>query len=138
MGNFQPGHLVPVSWQVSAAGAPYELNVKETSLDMSVMLHDVTGVKAQGVRARLAGPLDVASRLLCDLDLDEAPWFNGVGVVPGFRGILRYGVSVLGHRIQIPMQCEKLHFSGSTDKEMMWDADWKVNSLVGLVVFPAL
>lgn len=136
MGNFQAGHLVPVTWQATGL-AVAALNIKEHSLDLTVMLHDVTGVKAAGARARIAGPFDAAGRVVCDVDLDEAPFATAVGVFPGFKGIAVFGVSpTLG--IQVPLICEKLHFAGSTDKEMMWDADFKGNSLAGLYVFPAL
>lgn len=138
MGSFVAGHLVPVSWNYSlTAKPPAELNVKETSLDLSVLLHDVTGVKANGVRARIAGPFDVAGRVVCDLDLDEVPWDDAVNVFPGFKGIMKYGVSP-HHRIELPLICEKLHTAGATDREVSWDADWKCNSLAGTVVFPAM
>lgn len=140
MGSFVPGHLVPTSWQTfQNPGNPIvELNVKETSLDISVMLHDVTGVKAIGIRARIGGPLDLAGRVVCDLDLDEAPWITGFGILPGFIGVLRFGVTANGARIELPMICEKLHFAGAVEKELMWDADFKCNSLAGTLVYPAL
>jgi hypothetical protein len=136
-GNFVAGHLVPIGWTASGNSASAALNVKEHSLDISVLLHDVTGVKANGVRARIAGPTDIAGRLVCDLDLDEAPFTATVGVIAGYRGIATWGVSASAS-IQLPLICEKVHFAGSTDKELMWDADYKCNSLVGSVVYPAL
>lgn len=137
MGNFQAGHLIPVFWEASGNAAAIALNIKEHSLDLSVMLHDVTGVKALGVRARLAGPFDAAGRVVCDVDLDEFPFNNNINVFPGRSGLALFGVSPT-HSIQVPLICEKVHFAGGTDKELMWDADWKCNSLAGLFVFPAL
>jgi hypothetical protein len=137
MGDFQAGHLIPVSWQ-RQGGALAALNVKEHSLDLSVLLHDVTGVKALGVRARIAGPLDAQGRVVCDMDLDEAPFTDAVGITPGVRGIAVFGVSATRGGIQVPLICEKLHQACGTDKELMWDADWKMNSLAGDVVYPAL
>ena len=136
MGNFVAGHLVPVSW-LASGGQNFVLNVKEHSLDISVLLHDVTGVKASGVRARIAGPVDVAGRVVCSFDLDESPFQEPGLILPGTRGIAVFGVSATAG-IQLPLICEKYHQSASTDKELMWDADWKCNSLAGLIVYPAL
>lgn len=136
MGNFQPGHLIPVSW-VAQGGQQFVLNVKEHSLDISVLLHDVTGTKAGGVRARIAGPIDIAGRVVCDWDLDESPLSEPGLLIPGVRGVAVFGVSA-NTGIQLPLICEKYHQSASTDKELMWDNDWKCNSLAGLIVFPAL
>ena len=137
MGDFQPGWLVPVSWQSAGQAAAGQLNVKDHNLEISVLLHDVTGVKSQGFRARISGPQDMSGRVVCDLDLDEVPWQAPLLVLPGFGGVFGYGIS-RNQAIQVPMICEKLHFAGGTDKEMMWDADWKANSLMGLMVYPAL
>lgn len=135
-GNFQPGHLVPVTW--AAQGLTQALiNIKEQDLGIEVLLHDVTGYKALGVRARVAGPVDCSGRMVCDFDSDEPPYVSPPLIVPGVRGVAVFGVSAT-RGIQVPLSCQKLHFSGSNDKEEMWDADWKMNSLAGLLVFPAL
>lgn len=136
MGNFIAGHLVPVSW-TATNGTTAALNIKEHSLDISVMLHDVTGVKALGVRARIAGPIDIAGRVVLDHDLDESPLSVAVTVYAGFSGICVFGISPT-QGIQCPVICEKVHYSGATDKELMWDADFKANSLAGLIVYPSL
>lgn len=137
MGNFQPGHLVPVTWQPIGDGAAASLNIKEHQLTLSVLLHDVTGVKANGVRARIAGPLDIEGRVVCDMDLDEAPIAVTVGVFAGFSGIAVFGISQT-RGIQVPLICERVNFQGGTEKELMWDANFKANSLAGSVVYPAL
>lgn len=138
MGNFQAGHLIPVTWANTGGDGAFSLNIKEHNLEFSVLLHDVTGVKANGLRARLAGPADIAGRMVCDLDLDEAPWSAAVGVRQGNSGLAVFGVNAAGAGFQVPLICEKLRFSGATDKELMWDADWKANSLAGALVYPAL
>jgi hypothetical protein len=135
-GNFQAGHLVPVTFQPQG-GQNFVVNIKEQDFALQVLLHDVTGFKALGVRARIAGPLDITGRMVCDFDTDEPPYGNPPLIVPGVRGIAVFGVSPI-KGIQLPLICEKLHFSGSTDKEMMWDADWRANSLAGIVVYPPL
>jgi hypothetical protein len=137
VGDFQPGHLIPVGWQADG-GQVASLNIKEHSCEISVMLHDVTGVKAGGVRARIAGPTDISGRMVLDLDLDEAPWSAAVAVVAGFNGVAIFGVNPEGTGIQVPLICEKVRFSGSTDKELMWDTDMKANSLAGVIVYPGL
>ncbi len=137
-GNFQPGHLIPWTFTVTQKAA-FSLNVKETSFDISVLLHDVTGVKAKGLRARIAGPTDIAARVVLDLDMDEAPISAAVNVTPGTSGVLLAGLDqVSAHGVQLPIICEKLHVSGATDKELMWDGDFKGNSLAGALVYPAL
>lgn len=136
-GSFVPGHTVPVAWRAQGNNALFTLNIKEHSLELSVLLHDVTGVKSQGVRARIAGPTDVSGRVVLDLDMDEAPITAAVGVQPGTRGVALWGLDAT-RGIQVPLIVEKLHFSGSTDKEMMWDSDMKCNSLAGSIVYPAL
>ncbi len=135
-GAFQPGHLVPMTWGAVGQGAVL-LNIKEQDLSLEVLLHDVTGYKALGVRARIAGPLDISGRIVCDMDASEPPYLVPIFIVPGVNGIAVFGTTIT-RGIQVPLQCQKLHFAGSTDKEMMWDADWKANSLVGLVVYPPL
>lgn len=136
-GQFQAGHLIPVTWQANGNGAPFLLNIKEQDLSLQVLLHDVTGYKALGVRARIAGPLDVDGRMVLDMDASEPPYINPPLIVPGVSGIAVFGTTLV-RGIQVPLICEKYHQGGSTDKELMWDASWKCNSLAGLIVYPAL
>ena len=139
MADFIAGHLVPVNWTVfGGAGVLHEFNVKDHSLDISVLLHDVTGVKANGLRARIAGPTDIAGRIVCDRDLDESPWEAPALLRAGNSGVALFGVDDTGDFVQCPVICEKFHMAGATDREMMWDADWKCNSLRGFLVYPAL
>ena len=135
-GRFVSGHLVPVSW-TPTGGVGSFLNIKEHNLDISALLHDVTGWKAGGVRARIAGPIDIAGRVVCDMDLDEPPFLAPPLLLPGVKGITVFGVSTTVG-IQCPLILEKYHQTGGTDKELMWDADWKANSLAGYLVYPAL
>ncbi len=136
MGDFQPGHLVPVSWK-SIGGVTAQINIKEHQLTLSVLLHDVTGVKSLGVRSRIAGPLDIEGRMVCDMDITEAPMSLAVSIFAGLGGIAVFGISAtLG--IQVPLICERVNFQGGTDKELMWDANFKANSLAGHVVYPGL
>ncbi len=140
MGNFQAGCFVPVNWKAAGANPLpdyFNLNIKEHSLTLQHLLHDVTGVKANGVRARIAGPQDIEGRVVLDLDLDELPFSNSVQVVSGRSGLMQFGVSPV-YTIQVPVICEKVHFAGGTDKELMWDGDFKANSLAGAIVFPSL
>jgi hypothetical protein len=138
-GNFIAGDLVPWTFAVKGKVGGFILNVKETSFDISVLLHDVTGVKALGLRARIAGPTDLAARIVLDLDMDEAPIGAAVGINAGVSGLMFCGLSqVFAQSVQLPLICEKLHIAGSTEKELMWDADWKGNSLAGALVYPAL
>jgi hypothetical protein len=135
-GKFQAGHLVPVTWQASG-GANFLLNIKEQDLALIALLLDVTGYKAGGLRARLAGVIDIEGRIVCDMDADEPPYLAPPLILPGVSGIAVFGTTI-ARGIQCPLICEKLHQSGGTEKELMWDANWKSNSLAGLLVFPAL
>lgn len=150
MGNFQPGHFVPVQWQ-RAGGVLATLNVKQHDLTLSVLLHDVTGVKANGIRARLAGPIDAEGRVNCDMDLDEPPYLDPPLLQMGVSGVGAFGVGVgpiplsgftplaPGFRfIQVPLIIEQLHFSSATDQEVKWDTSMKMNSRAGFLVFPSL
>jgi hypothetical protein len=139
--EFVAGHLVPVGFQ-KTGGTLLTLNIKSHSLDLTCLLHDVTGYKALGVRARIAGPLDADGRIVLDLDLLE-PWYAQDGavprIVPSYSGIMAFGVNAAGTKtIQIPMICERLHHAGEVDREIIWDATWKMNSLAGAIVYPAL
>lgn len=136
--EFQAGHLVPVSWQATG-GQVFSLNIKEHSLDISVLLHDVTGVKAAGLRARIAGPTDIQGRVVLDWDLEESPFSEPGLILAGTMGVAVFGVDTAGrHGIQCPLICEKYHQGGATDRELMWDCDWKCSSLAGSLVYPAL
>lgn len=137
MGEFQSGHLIPVQWTASE-GESFALNIREHSLDISVLLHDVTGVKANGLRARIAGPTDISGRVVCDWDTDESPLGEPGLLLPGTLGIAVFGVNAAGNGVQCPLIVEKYHQGASTDKELMWDVDMKCNSLAGLLVYPAL
>ena len=133
--NFIAGHPVPFSW-APLNGETSLLNIKEHSLDISVMLHDVTGNRAGGVRARLAGPLDIQGRIVASMDLDAVPFQAPPLLIPGCRGIAVWGVSTT-RGIQTPLILEKYHQGTGTDKELAWDCDWKADSRSGLVVYPS-
>ena len=135
--NFSPGHFVPVEWQRDGTAVVSTLNIKSHDLRLSVLLHDVTGSAAGGVRARLAGPTDVAGQVMCDLDLDAPPYIDPPLILPGASGITNFGVSA-SKGIQVPVIVEELHFSSAIDQEVKWDFSCKANSIAGVIVYPAL
>lgn len=135
--NFSPGHFAPVQWQREGVAPLHTLNIKSHDLRLSVLLHDVTGTKANGVRARLAGPTDVAGQVMCDLDLDDPPYVDPPLILPGISGIASFGMSA-ARGIQVPLIVEELHFASAIDQEVKWDFSSKCNSRAGMIVFPPL
>ncbi|HEX5272706.1 MAG TPA: hypothetical protein VFW33_19550 [Gemmataceae bacterium] len=136
MFNFSPGHFAPVAWQ-RTGGVLGVLNIKQHDLKISVLLHDVTSTGSLGVRARLAGPTDVAGQVTCDLDLDAPPYLDPPLMLPGISGVAAFGMSI-ARSIQVPLIVEQLHFASAIDSEVKWDTDMKCNSRAGLIVYPAL
>ena len=134
---FSAGHFVPAEWTVSGSTVVTTLNIKSHDLRISALLHDVTGTSAGGVRARLAGPTDVAGQVMCDLDLDAPPYINPPYMLPGVSGVCLFGMSA-SKGIQVPMIIEELHFSSAIDQEVKWDTSMKANSIAGVIVYPAL
>src|SRR5947209_1306803 len=107
--NFAPGHFAPVQWQ-PVSGQAATLNIKGHDLTLSVLLHDVTGTSALGVRMRIAGPTDVEGNVQCDMDLDAPPYGTPPLIIPGVSGVAAFGFS-LTRSIQVPLIVEKLHFA---------------------------
>lgn len=137
--NFQPGHLVGVNWQAQGLGVATALNIKSHNLTLLSLLHDVTGVLAGGVRARLAGPTDVDGDMQLDFDALAPPYLSPPLIQNGVSGVAAWGLSAAPVRsISVPLICEKVHFASAVDKEVMWDAAFKCNSIVGPIVYPAL
>ena len=135
MNNFVPGHFAPVAWQANG-GTAFTLQIREHSVDLTVLLHDVTHTGTSGVRARIAGPLDCQGNVQATLDLDAPPW-GPVALLPGYRGICAFGVSPT-RSLQLPVSVEKLRLQSSTEKEVNYSFDVKMNALAGVIVYPAL
>lgn len=135
--RFIAGHSIPVAWQPVGA-ASTTLDVKEHSVDLSVLLHDVTNSRHVGVRARLAGPLDAQGTVQASLDLDQVPWNAPTpNILPGVSGVIAFGVTAAAG-IQVPTVVEKLHNASAIEKEVNWSFDVKMNSIAGAVVYPAV
>jgi hypothetical protein len=134
--NFQSGHYCPVNWAPSG-GVAGTLNIKSHDINLSVLLHDVTGTAAGGVRMRLAGPLDASGNVKADFDLDLPPYAAAPIILPGLSGIITFGISAT-KGIQIPSICESLHFMSAVENEVTYDWASKMNSKAGFVVYPAL
>ncbi len=136
--NFVPGHFAPVVFANAAAagGVGVQLDIKDHTVDLTVLLHDVTNTGTGGVRARIAGPLDAQGTVNADLDLDSPP-YGAAAIFPGVRGLCLFGFS-LSRALQIPVRVEKLHFAAAVDKEVMYSFDVKMDANAGVVVYPAL
>ena len=135
--NFSAGHLVPVEWQRSGTAVITNLNIKSHDLRLSCLLHDVSGSGSGAGRARLAGPLDVAGQVMCDLDLDNPPYVDPPLIVPGVSGVCNFGLSA-SKGIQVPVIVEELHFTSAFEQQVKWDFSVKMNQLAGVIVYPAL
>jgi len=134
--RFVAGHDVPVAWQPAGA-ASTTLDVKEHSVDLSVLLHDVTNNRHGGERARIAGPLDAQGTVQASLDLDQVPWNTPIpNVQPGVLGVIGFGVSATA-AIQVPSIVEKFHSASAIEKEVNWSFDIKMSSIAGVVLYPA-
>lgn len=150
MQNFLPSHFAPAGWGLvsqtgypaSPLGTPVILNVKGHTLDLSVMLFDVTHTGTGGVRARIAGPLDAKGVVEADLDLDLTPWNPSLQIKPGLRGIALFAYAILPGGVldmmQVPVIVEKLHTATQIDAEVKWNMDVSMDALAGLLIYPAL
>lgn len=134
--NYQPGHFAPVQWQ-RVGGQLALLNIKSHSIDLSVLLHDVTSTGSGGGRARIAGPLDAAGTVNLDLDMDQPPYADPPLILSGVRGVAGFGFTLV-RQLQVPMIVEKLHFAAEVDREVMWSTDMKFNQLAGVLIYPPL
>lgn len=136
MNNFSPGHFAAVAWQADGAAAATVLQIKDHNVELSVLLHDVTHTGTNGVRARLAGPLDAQGTVNAGLDLDVPP-YGAVSLLPGVKGVCGFGLNAT-RLIQVPVSVEKLKFISAVDKDVMYGFDVKMNALAGVLVYPAL
>lgn len=136
LNNFQPGHFGSALWQPTG-GALVTVQIKEHTVDISVLLHDVTHGGTGGVRARIAGPLDAAGTVNADLDLD-APPYGPVALFPGVRGVTGLVYVPAKGPLQIPCRVEKVHYALSMEKEISYSFDVKIDALSGIAVYPAL
>lgn len=137
MNNFVPGHLSGgVVWSPTGLGVNPALNIKSHSLDISVMLHDVTHTASGGIRARLAGVTDLAGDVEADFDLDAPPYSTLIDIFPGLSGIMLFGLSAL-KAIQVPVIVEKKRYQMTIDSEVKYSFSVKANSRAGFFVYPA-
>lgn len=134
--DFRPGHYAPVIWQATG-GTASVLQIRDHTVDLSVMLHDVTHTGTDGVRARIAGPLDAAGTVNASLDLDLPPFQGPISLQPGFQGICAFGFTPAKF-LQVPTRVEKLHFASAVDKEVTYSFDVKMDAFAGVVVYPSL
>ena len=136
MFNYQAGVFVPAQWQPQG-GNTSVLNIYEHTLDLSILLIDVTSSGSGGTRARIGGPVDAAGTINTSFDLDQAPWSPELSISPGIRGIASFGVSPTRF-IQVPSRVEKLHLASARDREVQQSFDVKCDALTGLIVYPPL
>lgn len=152
MFNYQRGDLTGVSWLAAlAANTPVGINqigqgfaasvalgVKDQDLDLSSLLIDVTTTLSGGGRARLAALLDASATITAEYDADQSPYLAIPNIVPGAGGLLVFAITAGATRgIQVPMRIEKVHWSSGTEKGVMYSFDAKMDSRVGLIVYPA-
>lgn len=132
--NFQPGHLCPVRFKPDG-GNDATLNVKSHNLDLTALLHDVTGTRHAGVRARIGGPADAQGTVQADFDLDEAPYHDPPSIRPTVRGLMFFHISPT-KAIQVPVIVERLHFESAVESQVKYSFDVKMNALAGALVYP--
>lgn len=134
--NFSPGQFCGATWS-PVGGAPGTLEIRGHTLDLSVMLFDVSNTGNPTGRARLAGLDDVAGTVNTFLDLDLPLYSAIVVIVPASRGIASFGMSLV-RGIQTPVIVEKLHFQVTTDTALEASFDVKMDCRVGLIVYPPI
>lgn len=135
LNNFSPGQFVPAAWAPRGANF-FILQIKESTLDESCLLFDVTHSGTGGIRARIAGPIDYAGTVNADLDLDLTP-YAPLSLHAGNNGVIGFYFNATRFA-QIPARIEKVHYQSATDSEVKYSFDAKADALSGLVVFPAL
>src|SRR5258707_450163 len=135
--NFQRGDLVPALWQ--AQGGPLTtLNIQGHTLDLSVLLIDVTNSASLGIKARLASTLEGAGTFKLSFDLD-IPFYGAMLLRPGIGGIASFGVNAAQTRfIQTPVSVEKVGVASAREGDVQLSVDVKINSLVGFFVYPPI
>lgn len=136
---FQAGHNCPVRFQVSGQ-AVATLAVTAHSLDISVLLYNVTNTSHGGDTARIAGLRDAAGSIQADFDADLPPYLNPPFIQEGVSGIFLFFYSAvsLNRPIQVPMIIEKVHYSMQVGSQTKYSFDVKMNKLAGLLVYPSL
>lgn len=140
MQNYQRGDLTGVAWlsQVAGGFAPgIALTVKDQDLDLSALLLDVTTVLSGGGRARLASLQDASTTINAQYDADASPYLAVPNIVPGAGGILLFAITVGALRnLQVPMRIEKVHWKSGVEGSVMYSFDAKMDSRLGVIVYP--
>jgi hypothetical protein len=140
MFNFQRGDLTGVAWIPQGGNAAAALTVKDQDLDILSLLLDVTTTLAGGFRARIAGLGDAAATINAVYDADNSPYLPIPAIIPGAGGLLVFGITAfLPQRgISVPMRIEKVHWKSGIETSVMYSFDAKMDSRLGLIVYPAL
>lgn len=142
MNNQQRGDLTGVVWVPQVGNTLLNVlaavAVRDQDLDLSALLLEVTSTLSGGFRARLGGLGDSASTILAVYDADTSPYLAVPNIIPGAGGLLLFALTVGATRnIQVPMRVEKVHWKSGTETAVMWNFDAKMDSRIGLLVFPA-
>ena len=138
-GNYQSGHNTGVYFEVLGQGTVSSLCVSSHSLDISVLLFDVTGTCHGGNTARLAGKRDAAGTVNAFFDADSPPYLNPPYIREGVSGVMLFYFSslALGRPMQVPVIIEKVHYETAVAGETKYSFDVKMNSLAGTFAMPA-
>ncbi len=136
--NYQRGDLLPVIWQATG-GTGGVLNIVGYDVSLENMLHDVTGTRHGGYRARIAGLADVTGNVKAHFDLDVMPWVDPPTIRPGVSGVIGFYVSIqaTGKYVQVPCIIEKLHLVSGVENALAYDFDVKLNILAGTFLLPS-
>jgi hypothetical protein len=135
--NWQRGDLVPFGFQATG-GPSVLLNIKGHTLDLSVLLYDVTNTGTFGARARLTGTLDASGSIKLSFDLDN-PFYGPISMRPGQKGVASFGVNAAQTRfISFGVAIEKVGIATAIEQEVQQPVDVKLDINSGLLIYPPL
>lgn len=132
---FQRGDQLPVSFQALGQGNVAVLAITGYTLDVSVLLFDVTNTSTGGNTARLAGKRDASGTINYDFDANSPTYLTPPNLVEGVSGVMLFFVKP-NNPIQVPIIIEKMHLESSVTSELKGSCDVKMNALAGQFVYP--
>jgi len=135
MQNYQAGINLPVAFQPTN-GSNTVLNIRGWSGDHEIAIFDVTHTGSGGHTARITGKDDWRGSVNAVFDLDQPAYSTPPSIRPGVKGIIQKYVAT-NKVIQIPVVITKVHYESAVENELRYNFDVAMDSITGVMVYPA-
>lgn len=132
-GNYQRGDLIDFIVQINQEST--ELSIKNHTLDIESITHDVTGTQHGGATARIGGKVDARGTVNAAFDLDNPIYNRPPDINVNSTGVALFGVGEDGTGIQVPFIVKRVHYEASVETEVRYSFDIELNVLAGELVY---